>query len=57
MTDAKVTFVTGANQGIGRPIATDLAAQGLTVLIGTRHLEKGAREAVQLALIGTDGPT
>ncbi|MDM8010837.1 MAG: SDR family oxidoreductase [Parasphingorhabdus sp.] len=45
MTDTKVALVTGANQGIGRQIAADLAAQGLTVLIGARDLKKGETAA------------
>lgn len=57
MTDKKVALVTGANKGIGRQIAKDLAASGLIVLVGTRSVEEGAREAVRLALIGPDGPT
>lgn len=37
----EVALVTGANKGIGLQIAKDLAARGLTVLVGSRDLERG----------------
>lgn len=45
MQNKSVALVTGANKGIGLQIATDLAAQGLTVLIGSRDLKKGENAA------------
>ena len=61
MQDKPVALVTGANQGIGLQIAKDLAAHGLTVLVGSRDFEKGeaaAREvgagAIALQLDVTD---
>ena len=46
MTDTKrIALVTGANQGIGLQIATDLAAAGLTVLIASRNLDRGKAAA------------
>ena len=39
----KIALVTGANQGIGQQIAKDLAAKGLTVLVGSRNLENGQK--------------
>ncbi|QBX35936.1 SDR family NAD(P)-dependent oxidoreductase [Paracoccus liaowanqingii] len=48
MTDNRVALVTGANQGIGFQIARDLAAQGLTVLVGARDLAKGEAAANQI---------
>ena len=51
MTEIKrIAIVTGANQGIGLQIATDLAAAGLTVLLASRNLDRG-KAAVQ----GIDG--
>ena len=41
MQDKPVALVTGANQGIGLQIAKDLVAHGLTVLVGSRNLERG----------------
>lgn len=37
----RIALVTGANQGIGLQIVKDLAAQGLTVLLGSRNFDKG----------------
>jgi len=45
MHDTPVALVTGANRGIGQQIAKDLAAHGLTVLVGSRNLENGERVA------------
>src|SRR5581483_9435405 len=45
MPDKPVALVTGANKGIGLQIAKDLAANGLTVLVGSRDLERGRSAA------------
>ena len=45
MHDTQVALVTGANKGIGLQIAKDLAARGLTVLVGSRDLERGEAAA------------
>ena len=45
MNHSSVALVTGANQGIGLQIAKDLAAHGLTVLVGSRDFEKGKAAA------------
>ena len=62
MPDNRVTLVTGANQGVGLQVAKELAAHGLTVLVGSRNFERGeaaAKEigptAVALQLDVTDG--
>ncbi len=36
-----IALVTGANKGIGLQIAKDLASRGMTVLVGSRNLERG----------------
>ncbi|QIE26329.1 3-oxoacyl-[acyl-carrier-protein] reductase FabG (plasmid) [Caballeronia sp. SBC1] len=50
MQDKPVALVTGANQGIGLQIAKDLAARGLTVLVGSRSLERGEVAAREVGL-------
>jgi len=42
MPDTRVALVAGANQGVGRHVAQELAANGLTVLVGSRNFERGA---------------
>ncbi|MEI2300098.1 SDR family NAD(P)-dependent oxidoreductase [Ensifer sp. MJa1] len=49
MHEKPVALVTGANKGIGLQIAKDLAKNGLTVLIGSRNLEKGEEAARAVA--------
>jgi NAD(P)-dependent dehydrogenase (short-subunit alcohol dehydrogenase family) len=62
MHDNRVALVTGANQGVGLQVAKELAASGLTVLVGSRNFERGeaaARDigpaAVAIQLDVTDG--
>lgn len=43
--NSRIALVTGANQGIGLQIATDLAANGLTVLLASRNLDRGKAAA------------
>src|SRR5580692_6802750 len=64
MPDSRVALVTGANQGVGLQVAKELAANGLTVLVGSRNFERGeaaAKEigqgAIALQLDVTDGPS
>jgi len=44
----KVALVTGANKGIGRAIAAQLAKTGMTVLLGARNAAAGEEAAAQL---------
>jgi NAD(P)-dependent dehydrogenase (short-subunit alcohol dehydrogenase family) len=60
--DKRVALVTGANQGVGLQVARELVANGLTVLVGSRNLERGEAAAkdigpgaVPLQLDVTDG--
>lgn len=46
--NSRIALVTGANQGIGHQIATDLAASGLTVLLASRNLDRGKLAAQSL---------
>ncbi len=48
MQDKPVALVTGANKGIGLHIATDLAAHGFTVLVGSRNLAQGETAATSI---------
>lgn len=41
--DASAALVTGANKGIGKEIARQLAGAGLTVYVGSRNAERGQR--------------
>ena len=45
MTGNSVALITGANQGLGLQIAKDLAAQGFTVLVGSRDPGRGQKAA------------
>ena len=42
MTNTRIALVTGANQGVGLQVAKELVANGVTVLVGSRNLERGA---------------
>ena len=52
--DPTIALVTGANKGIGREIATQLAELGMTVLLAARDPERGARAAAELRSLGHD---
>jgi NAD(P)-dependent dehydrogenase (short-subunit alcohol dehydrogenase family) len=53
-THRKVALVTGANKGIGRGAAEQLAALGMTVLIGARDPRRGEEAAEALRAAGGD---
>jgi NAD(P)-dependent dehydrogenase (short-subunit alcohol dehydrogenase family) len=48
MHDKRVALVTGANQGIGLQVAKELAANNLTVLVGSRSLARGLEAAASI---------
>src|SRR5439155_13933784 len=54
MTNTKIALVTGANKGIGKEIARQLAGLGMTVLVGARDPERGEKAAAELRADGTD---
>lgn len=53
-THQKVALVTGANKGIGRGAAGQLAGLGMTVLIGARDPRRGEEAAAALRAAGGD---
>ena len=64
MQSKRVAMVTGANQGVGFQVAKELAANGLTVLVGSRNFERGetaaneiGQGAIALQLDVTDRPS
>ena len=48
MQDKRIALVTGANQGVGRQVAKELVANGLTVLVGSRNFEHGEAAATEI---------
>ena len=50
----KIALVTGANKGIGRAAAEQLAALGMTVLIGARDPRRGEEAAAPVRAAGGD---
>ncbi|PXX71629.1 NAD(P)-dependent dehydrogenase (short-subunit alcohol dehydrogenase family) [Nocardia tenerifensis] len=53
-TTQRIALITGANKGIGRGAAEQLAAQGTTVLIGARDPRRGEEAATSLRAAGGD---
>lgn len=53
-TTKKIALVTGGNKGLGLETSRQLAAQGITVLLGTRDLAKGEAAAAPLKAEGLD---
>jgi 3-oxoacyl-[acyl-carrier protein] reductase len=49
MADDRVAIVTGSGKGIGRGIATRLAAEGITIVVNYQKDEASARETLALA--------
>ena len=45
MTHKRIALVTGANQGVGLQLARELAANGVTVLVGSRNAVRGEAAA------------
>jgi NAD(P)-dependent dehydrogenase (short-subunit alcohol dehydrogenase family) len=54
MTVARVALVTGANKGIGREVARQLAGLGCRVWLGARNSELGAASVAELRAEGAD---
>ncbi len=54
MADQKIALITGANKGIGKEIARQLGAKGMTVLLGARDEGRGGEAATELKQQGLD---
>lgn len=54
MSENRVALVTGANKGIGRETARQLAAQGITVFLGSRDTARGEATTAALQAEGLD---
>jgi NAD(P)-dependent dehydrogenase (short-subunit alcohol dehydrogenase family) len=54
MADKKAALITGANKGIGKDIARQLGALGMTVLVGARDAGRGEEAAAELRAGGAD---
>jgi NAD(P)-dependent dehydrogenase (short-subunit alcohol dehydrogenase family) len=54
MNNRKIALITGANKGIGRATAEQLAALGMTVLIAARNPQHGEQAAAALRAAGGD---
>src|SRR5882672_1259313 len=54
MSSKKIALVTGANKGIGFETARQLAAKGITVLLGARDEKRGLEAAETLKKEGLD---
>jgi NAD(P)-dependent dehydrogenase (short-subunit alcohol dehydrogenase family) len=54
MSTKKIALVTGANKGIGFETVRQLAAKGVTVLLGARDEKRGTEAAEQLKKEGLD---
>jgi NAD(P)-dependent dehydrogenase (short-subunit alcohol dehydrogenase family) len=46
----RIALITGANQGVGKQVAKELAEHGVTVLIGSRDLRRGEEAAAEIGL-------
>src|SRR5262245_9880526 len=44
----RIALVTGANQGVGFQVSKELVANGLTVLVGARNLQRGEAAAKEI---------
>jgi NAD(P)-dependent dehydrogenase (short-subunit alcohol dehydrogenase family) len=48
MNHERIALVTGANQGVGFQVAKELVKHGVTVLVGSRNLERGEAAAKEI---------
>jgi NAD(P)-dependent dehydrogenase (short-subunit alcohol dehydrogenase family) len=48
MSETRIALITGANQGVGFQVAKELVANGVTVYLGSRNLERGEAAASEI---------
>lgn len=48
MDNKRIALVTGANQGVGLQVAKELVANGLTVFVGSRVLDRGSAAVMEI---------
>jgi NAD(P)-dependent dehydrogenase (short-subunit alcohol dehydrogenase family) len=48
MSAERIALITGANQGVGKQVAKELAANGITVFVGSRDLARGEAAAADI---------
>ena len=48
MPTGRIALVTGANQGVGKQVARELVAHGVTVYVGSRDLARGEAAAAEI---------
>ncbi len=48
MAAERIALITGANQGVGRQVAQELVAAGVTVYVGSRDLARGEAAAAEI---------
>ncbi len=46
----RIALITGANQGVGKQVAKELAEHGVAVLVGSRDLSRGEAAAAEIGL-------
>jgi NAD(P)-dependent dehydrogenase (short-subunit alcohol dehydrogenase family) len=44
----RIALITGANKGVGKQVARELVANGLTVIVGSRDLNRGQEAAAEI---------
>jgi NAD(P)-dependent dehydrogenase (short-subunit alcohol dehydrogenase family) len=50
MSPDRIALITGANQGVGKQVAKELAEHGVTVLLGSRDIRRGEEAADEIGL-------
>ncbi len=54
MTDQQIALVAGSNKDLGKQVARELAARGMTIYLGSRDMARGEAAASELLADGLD---